>query len=72
MTRQDGRGGNRPFWAETQARTIRRGHLWVPGDRVERDGWCRPTPPRRRPPTLRSSGCGSARSGARRLFAAAD
>ena len=28
----------RPFWAATQARTVRRGHFWVTGERVERDG----------------------------------
>ena len=28
----------RPFWAGTPARTVRRGHFWVPGERVERDG----------------------------------
>ena len=28
----------RPFWAGVPARTIRRGHFWVPGERVERAG----------------------------------
>ena len=28
----------RPFWAGVLARTIRRGHFWVPGERVERAG----------------------------------
>ena len=27
-----------PFWADKPARTVRRGHLWIPGERVERDG----------------------------------
>ncbi len=27
-----------PFWAATPARTVRRGHFWVPGERVERGG----------------------------------
>ena len=38
MIRQDASSGTRPFWAATPARTIRRGHFWVPGERVERDG----------------------------------
>ena len=39
--------GARPFWAATPARTVRRGHVRVPGERVERDapagrnGWSR-------------------------------
>ncbi len=28
----------RPFWAGTPTRTVRRGHFWVAGERVERDG----------------------------------
>ena len=28
----------RPFWAATPARTVRRGHFWIPGERVERAG----------------------------------
>lgn len=27
-----------PFWADTPARTSRRGHFWVSGDRVSRNG----------------------------------
>lgn len=26
------------FWENTPARTTRRGHFWVPGERVSRDG----------------------------------
>ena len=28
----------RLFWADTPARTTRRGHLWIAGERVVRDG----------------------------------
>ena len=28
----------KPFWAETPLRTSRRGHLWIPGERVTKDG----------------------------------
>ena len=28
----------RPFWSATPARTVRRGHFWIAGERVERDG----------------------------------
>ena len=38
MTLQDLSSGNRPFWAATPARTVRRGHFWVPGERVQRNG----------------------------------
>ena len=38
MTFQHVSGGIRPFWADTSARTVRRGHFWVSGERVERDG----------------------------------
>ena len=27
-----------PFWASAPARTVRRGHFWVPGERVQRYG----------------------------------
>jgi pimeloyl-ACP methyl ester carboxylesterase len=27
-----------PFWADTPVRVVRRGHLWIPGDRIEIDG----------------------------------
>ena len=30
--------GARPFWAATPARTVRRGHFWVSGERVEHEG----------------------------------
>ena len=29
---------SRPFWAGTPTRTIRRGHFWIPGERVEHEG----------------------------------
>ena len=29
---------SQPFWADTPARAVRRGHVWVPGERVEREG----------------------------------
>ena len=38
MTLQNATIGTRPFWAATPARTVRRGHFWVPGERVEQDG----------------------------------
>ena len=28
----------RPFWERAPARTARRGHFWIPGERVEREG----------------------------------
>ena len=31
-------GSIRPFWSAAPARAVRRGHFWVPGERVERDG----------------------------------
>ena len=40
MSRQDGSSETHtpPFWIGTPARTVRRGHFWVPGERVERAG----------------------------------
>ncbi len=38
MNAQGVPGSTRPFWSATPARTARRGHFWVPGERVERDG----------------------------------
>ena len=35
---QDTSSGTRPFWAATPVRTVRRGHFWVPGERVEHEG----------------------------------
>ncbi len=29
---------SRPFWAGDPARTVRRGHFWIAGERVPRDG----------------------------------
>ena len=31
-------GQKQPFWADTPLRTSRRGHFWVPGERVVKDG----------------------------------
>lgn len=28
----------KPFWTEMPARTVRRGHMWIPGDRLSLDG----------------------------------
>ena len=36
MSGQD--GSRQPFWADVPARTVRRGHFWIPGERVERAG----------------------------------
>ena len=39
MTGHNASGGaRRPFWAGVPARKIRRGHFWVAGERVEREG----------------------------------
>ena len=40
MSRLEASGSTRPrpFWADTPARNVRRGHFWVPGERVERAG----------------------------------
>ena len=38
MTQQGPSTSTHPFWAATPARWVRRGHFWVPGERVERDG----------------------------------
>ena len=38
MAPQDASIGTRAFWANTPARTVRRGHFWVAGERVQRDG----------------------------------
>lgn len=40
MNRQDASSDIRPrqFWAGTPTRNVRRGHFWVPGERVERAG----------------------------------
>ena len=35
---RDTSSGTRPFWAATPARTLRRGHFWITGERVARDG----------------------------------
>ena len=35
---QNTSSGTRPFWAATPVRTVRRGHFWVPGERVEHEG----------------------------------
>ena len=33
---QDAASDARPFWAATPARTLRRGHCWIAGERVTR------------------------------------
>lgn len=38
MTLQNASSSTRPFWAGTPARTVRRGHFWVAGERVLRAG----------------------------------
>ena len=32
------KGEDRPFWADVPLRTSRRGHFWIPGERVVKDG----------------------------------
>ena len=35
---QDAASSARPLWAATAARTVRRGHFWIVGERIPRDG----------------------------------
>ena len=37
-TNDEREAASRPFWASTPARTTRRGHFWIPGERVLLDG----------------------------------